>query len=286
MNTHIQKKFNQKFNIFLSKHKLRSILIAISGGQDSICLINLIEDFQEKYNKKLKITYIYIDHQWTKRSQQQIKHLINIIKKTKKKFIIHQINQSVNSELKARELRYNILIKYSIKHHYRHIITAHTQTDKTETFLQHIIRGTSLNGLTSFNEYRKFNNTIHLYRPLLEFKRTEINWLCRKLYLPIWSDITNYNYTINRNRLRNELIPYIHKYFNYNIDKKINDFLINAKLENEYITQNAIKLYLYSRHKINIALNYNLIYKQHIALQIRTLQIFFFIIQNTVLTYN
>nr|WCH54679.1 lysidine synthase [Hypnea edeniana] len=284
MNTHIQKKFHQKFHIFVSKHKLQTILIAISGGQDSICLIKLIEDFQENYNKKLQIIYIYIDHQWTYYSQQQIKHLINIIKKTKRIFFIYQINRSVNSEMKAREIRYNILVKHSIKYNYKHIITAHTQTDKTETFLQHIIRGTSLNGLTSFNEYRKFNNKIHLYRPLLEFKRTEIKWLCRKLHLPIWSDITNYNYTINRNRLRHELIPYIHKYFNSNIDKKVNDFLINSKMENEYVTQNAIKLYLYSRHKINIALNYNLIYRQHIALQIRTLQVFFFIIQNKILT--
>nr|YP_010726273.1 lysidine synthase [Hypnea brasiliensis]WDY84748.1 lysidine synthase [Hypnea brasiliensis] len=283
MNTYIQNKFNQKFHIFVSKHKLQAILIAISGGQDSICLIRLIEDFQQKYNKKLEITYIYIDHQWTQNSQQQIKHLINIIKKTTKKFIIYQVNQAVNSELKAREIRYNILIKYSIKYKYQYIMTAHTQTDKTETFLQHIIRGTSLNGLTSFNEYRKFNHKVQLYRPLLDFKRTDIKWLCRKLHLPIWSDITNYNYKINRNRLRHELIPYIHKYFNSNIDKRINDFLINSKMENEYVTQNAIKLYLYSRHKTNIALNYNLIYRQHIALQIRTLQIFFFIIQNRIL---
>nr|YP_010903818.1 lysidine synthase [Hypnea musciformis]WCH56869.1 lysidine synthase [Hypnea musciformis] len=284
MNTYIEKKFNQKFDIFLSKNKLQAILIAISGGQDSICLINLIENFQKKYRKELSITYIYIDHQWTKNSQRQIKHLINIIKETTKKFVIYQINQLTNSELKARELRYNILIKYSEQYKYTHIITAHTQTDKTETFLQHIIRGTSLNGITSFNEYRKFNNKIHIYRPLIELKRKEIKWLCRKLYLPIWSDITNYNYTINRNRLRHELIPYIHKYFNNNIDKKINDFLANSKLENEYINQNAIKLYLNSRHNINIALNYQLIHKQHIALQIRTLQIFFFTTQNTILT--
>lgn len=284
MNIHIQKRFNQKFHIFVAKHQLKAVLISISGGQDSICLIKLMEDFQQNYNQQLKIIYIYIDHQWTYNSQQQIKHLINIIKKTKKRFFIYQINQSVNSELKAREIRYKILIKHSIEYNYKYIITAHTQTDKTETFLQHIIRGTSLNGLTSFNEYRKFNNNIQLYRPLLEFKRTEIKWLCRKLYLPIWSDITNYNYTINRNRLRHELIPYIYKYFNSHIDKKVNDFLINSKMENEYITQNAIKLYLHSRHKVNIALNYNLIYKQHIALQIRTLQVFFFIIQNKILT--
>nr|YP_010902425.1 lysidine synthase [Hypnea nidifica]WCH54280.1 lysidine synthase [Hypnea nidifica] len=275
MNTYIQKKFNKKFNKFILKYRLQAILIAISGGQDSICLIQLIENFQKKYNQILKITYIYIDHQWTQNNQQQIKHLINIIKKTTKQFIIYQINQSVHSELQAREIRYKILIQHSIKYKYKYIMTAHTQTDKIETFLQHIIRGTSLNGLTSFNEYRKFNNKIYLYRPLLEFRRTEIKWLCRKLHLPIWSDITNYNYTINRNRLRHELIPYIHKYFNNNIDKKINDFLISSKMENEYITQNAIKLYLYSRHRTSIALNYKLIYRQHIALQIRTLQIFF-----------
>nr|YP_010485092.1 tRNA Ile-lysidine synthetase [Hypnea cervicornis]UVW80786.1 tRNA Ile-lysidine synthetase [Hypnea cervicornis] len=283
MQKSIQEKFNQKFNIFLSKNHLHTILIAISGGQDSICLVNLVENFQKKFGKTINITYIYIDHQWTKKSEEQVKHLINIFEKTKKKFVIYQINQLINSELKARELRYNILTKYSKQHGYKYIITAHTQTDKTETFLQHLIRGTSLNGITSFNEYRKFCENIYIYRPLLELKRKEIKWLCRKSYLPIWSDITNYHYTINRNRLRHELIPYINKYFNHNIDKQINNFLINSKLDNEYINQNAIKLYLHSRHKINIAINYKLIYKQHIALQIRTLQIFFFIIHNKIL---
>nr|WCH56071.1 lysidine synthase [Calliblepharis sp.] len=277
MNTYMHKKFYQKFNKFLLNYKSKSILVAISGGQDSLCLIKLIEDFQKKFYQKFTINYIYIDHQWKKDSHKQINHLINIIKTTCQKIIIYQIHNLVHSEIKAREIRYQILVKHSIKYKYTHIITAHTQTDKTETCLQHIIRGTSLNGITSFNEYRKFDNNIYIYRPLLNFTRTEINWLCRKLYLPIWSDITNYEYKINRNRLRHELIPYINKYFTNNIDKKIQNFLAISYLENEYIKQNAIKLYLYSRHKINIAINYNLICSQHTALQIRTLQIFFFI---------
>nr|WCH56270.1 lysidine synthase [Hypnea sp.] len=282
MSTYINQKFNQKFNRFLLTHRLNSILVAISGGQDSLCLIKLLEDFQKKNSKKLTITYIYIDHQWRTDSYQQINHLINIIKKTNQKITIYQIDRPVHSEVQAREIRYKILIKHAIQYKDTHIITAHTQTDKTETCLQHIIRGTSINGITSFNEYRKFEKQIYIYRPLLEFTRTDINWLCRKLYLPIWSDITNYKYKISRNRLRYELIPYINKYLTSNIDKRINNFLEISFLENEYIKQNAIKLYLYSRHNTNIALNYELICSQHIALQMRVLQIFFFIIQKRI----
>nr|WCH58109.1 lysidine synthase [Cystoclonium purpureum f. stellatum] len=275
MTTYLHRKFYHKINKFLINHSTNAILIAISGGQDSLCLIKLVEDFNKRYNLILKITYIYIDHQWKKDSQKQINHLTNIIKTTNQNIIIYQIKNIFKSEIKARQTRYQILLKHALKYKYSSIITAHTKTDKAETFIQQIIRGTSLNGITSFNEQRKLHKNLYMQRPLLDFTRYEINWFCRKFKLPIWSDITNYEYKIPRNRLRNELIPYINRYFTTNIEAKINNFLNISNLENEYIKQNAIKLYLQSRHEINIALNYKLIHKQHIALQKRTLQIFF-----------
>nr|QCI06147.1 tRNA Ile-lysidine synthetase [Dicranema revolutum] len=278
MNTYLNKKFVSTVTKFLKHNSINSILIAISGGQDSLCLIKLLEIFHVAHQPLLKITYIYIDHQWkkNKNNYQQIKHLINIIRG--KKIAIYQIKQIIKSETKARNIRYQTIINHANKHKYQAIITAHTQTDKIETLLQQIIRGTSLNGITSLSEKRKFTKDIYIYRPLLSFTRQEIHWFCRKFYLPIWSDTTNYENKIQRNRLRNELIPYINKYFASNIESKLTSFINISMLENEYIKQNAIKLYLSSRHKLNLALNYKLINNQHIALQIRTLQIFFFII--------
>lgn len=275
MHTYLHTKFYETTNKFLKNYSITSTLISISGGQDSLCLVNLIKDFNEKYHLLSKLSYIYIDHQWKQDSKSQVNHLINTIKKYNKKIIVYQIKEIATSEIQARQLRYKVLIKYAMLNKYSSIITAHTETDKIETFWLQIFKGTSLNGITSLRQKRKINRQIYIYRPLLNFTRSEIHWFCRKFYLPIWSDITNYQYAIRRNRLRNELIPYINKYFSKSIERKLIDFILISNLDNEYIKQNAIKLYLSSRHNTSIALNFSLLKKQHIALQIRTLQIFF-----------
>nr|YP_009774139.1 tRNA(Ile)-lysidine synthase [Caulacanthus okamurae]QIZ74756.1 tRNA(Ile)-lysidine synthase [Caulacanthus okamurae] len=278
MNTHVHRKFNRNINKFLTDNAVKSLLVAISGGQDSLCLIKLLEDFRRCYCGLLKITYIYIDHQWKKDSHKQIKHLINIIKNYKSAIIIYQLKHIAKSELEARKSRYKIIIRHANLYNYSTIVTGHTKTDKIETFWQQIFKGTNLDGITSLNSLRKLSRNVYIYRPLLKFNRLEIHWICRKFHLPIWSDITNYEYGITRNRLRNELIPYISKYLTQNLENKLCKFIHVSHLDNEYIKQNAIKLYLISRHDTNVALNYELIRQQHRALQVKTLQIFFFII--------
>ena len=272
---YLEHKFYININNLEKIHRINSVLIAISGGQDSLCLIKLTQKLKKHYKPLLKINYIYIDHQWKVDSKQQTKHIINLIKNTGN-ISIYQIKNITKSENQARQLRYQILIKHALRHKHSVIMTAHTETDKIETFWQQIIRGTSINGATSLTHNRRLNKKIYLWRPLLNFKRTEITWFCRKFCLPIWSDITNHLFSINRNRLRHEFIPYLNKYFSNQTEQKIHSFLQISALENEYIKQNAIKLYLLSHHKYNIALNYKLLKQQHKAIQARTLQIFFY----------
>uniref|UniRef100_UPI00300395C9 tRNAIle-lysidine synthetase n=1 Tax=Anunuuluaehu liula TaxID=3049639 RepID=UPI00300395C9 len=274
MYTYLHKKFYDAISTLLESKSVCSILIAISGGQDSLCLIKLMQDYVKKYKFKLHISYIYIDHQWKKDSKQQVEHLINLIKIRQEKIYIYQIQYITKSELEARNLRYQILIQHAKIYRYSIIMTAHTNTDKIETFLQQLIRGTSIDGATSLTNKRHLNQHIKIIRPLINFTRLDINWFCRKFMLPVWSDNSNYEYNINRNRLRNELLPYLNQYFFFNIEKQIHYFLTISDIENEYIKQNTIKLYLMSRHKTTLALNCLLLNKQHIALQARTLQIF------------
>nr|QCI04560.1 tRNA Ile-lysidine synthetase [Apoglossum ruscifolium] len=271
---------NQYFNNIIReifyKYNINSILIAISGGQDSICLIKLIENLNhfEPYLKKIE--YIYIDHQWKSNSKNQIEHIINYFKHIKNKLYIYQIQKITLSENISRAYRYHIIINHAIKHHYQSIITAHTQTDKIETFLYNLSRGTSLEGITSLNFYRRLNKHLNFFRPLVIKNRIELNFFCRQFFLPIWSDISNYNYSIKRNRIRNEIIPYFIKYLNKNSEYNLNKFLNICYYDNEYIKQKVIKLYIYSKHNTYIALNYTYINQEHITIQTRVFQLFFF----------
>nr|YP_009296041.1 tRNA(Ile)-lysidine synthase [Schizymenia dubyi]AOM64976.1 tRNA(Ile)-lysidine synthase [Schizymenia dubyi] len=276
MKTHLHQEFNQKILQILEANQIQSVLVAISGGQDSFCLIKLIQDFQKIYNDFPQIEYIYIDHQWRKDCKYQIQHLINYISLIKSCIYIYQIKSLQNSEWQARQLRYQIITKHSQGNQATLILTAHSRTDKIETFFQQLMRGSSLEGITSLTLQRKLSTKKTLVRPLINTDRTDIQWFCRKFNLPIWSDITNYQYKVNRNRLRNEFIPYLKQYFMPNIEKKINSFIDLSYIENEYSKQNAIKLYILSRHKNNIALNYQLMNKQHLAIQVKTLHIFFY----------
>lgn len=271
MHTFLHKKFKLNFVKFLKKNE--GFLIAISGGQDSLCLIKLIHEClrQDKY----KFEAIYIDHQWKKDSLKHSKHIINLIHQVNIPISIYQIKHLVFSEAEARTIRYQILIQHALQNNLTNIITGHNQNDQAETLIQNLIKGSGLDGITGLTIKRKINYNLSIVRPLLDFNREEIGWFCRKFCLPIWSDTSNYNYTIQRNRMRYELLPYLQKYFNPNISESINYFLYLCIDENEYIRENSIKLYIKSKHSKLASLNLNMLQKQHYALQKRTLQIYF-----------
>nr|YP_009398399.1 tRNA Ile-lysidine synthetase [Lophocladia kuetzingii]ARW67585.1 tRNA Ile-lysidine synthetase [Lophocladia kuetzingii] len=271
----IVKTFYNNIRLIVEENKVNYFLVAISGGQDSIYLINLMEHIKKKINlTQIYIEYIYIDHQWKINSYEQNKHIINYIRLIQQKIHIYQINNVILSENKCRISRYNIIIQHALKYRFKYIITAHSGTDKIETFLLNLIRGCGLEGATSLNIISKFEYNKYLIRPLINTNRESIYWMCKKLYLPIWSDITNYQYNISRNRIRYELIPYLKQYFNQKIDNNIKYVIKNYYYDNEYIKQNAIKLYIVSKHDEYVGLNYSKLRKQHVSMQIKVLQLF------------
>nr|YP_009397793.1 tRNA Ile-lysidine synthetase [Sonderella linearis]ARW66979.1 tRNA Ile-lysidine synthetase [Sonderella linearis] len=279
MYTNIEDYFNQKILKIIKKYSISSIILAISGGQDSICLINLIENLKKKINIiyiKIDIEYIYIDHQWQKNSHKQIKHLINYIKSLKANIAVYQIKNITLSEKNCREYRYHTIIQHAIKNNSQLIITAHTETDKVETFLQNIIRGTGLEGISSLNLERKLTQNLYILRPLINISREQIYSICKQYYLPIWSDVSNNHYNISRNRIRHELLPYLINYFNLEIQKNIKSLITYYYYENEYMKKHTIKTYLKCLNSRYIAINLKLIKKQNFILQTRIIQIFIF----------
>nr|YP_010619611.1 tRNA Ile-lysidine synthetase [Tayloriella tenebrosa]WAX03624.1 tRNA Ile-lysidine synthetase [Tayloriella tenebrosa] len=259
---------------FIKKYRITNILLAISGGQDSIYLIKILETLKKQLN--LQASYIYIDHQWKKTSKQQVKHVINYIKLIKSQIIVYQINKITLSEDECRKCRYNIIIQHAAKYKFQLIITGHNATDYIETFMQNLIKGSSIESLSNLAIKSKVFYDILMLRPLIKLNRDKIYWICKKFYLPIWSDSTNYLYRIQRNRIRQELIPYIKKYLHKNIENNIKSLLINHHYQNEYIKQSVIKLYIKSQHNKRAAISYKKINTQNFILQIKIIQLFCF----------
>ena len=112
MNPSLQTKFRSKLMQYLKKDN--AILIALSGGQDSLCLLQLVD--KNDLNKQgYKVYAIYIDHQWKNKSLNHTHHIINLIKAKKIPVAIYQMKLLSLSENDARQMRYKTLIRHAKK---------------------------------------------------------------------------------------------------------------------------------------------------------------------------
>ena len=273
MDTFLHHKFhnNVAYNIQLPKYA--SILIGLSGGQDSLCMTKLFMDLQKLYC--LDIGIISVDHQWRYDTVTNIQHIINITKHLQIKTYIYESLPESYSEEEARSIRYQLLVNTAKKYEYSFIAIAHSLNDQVETGLHHIFRGSYIDSLPSLTWNRAIEPMIHIIRPMLNIQRWEINWFCRYFWLPIWHDLSNLECTKERNRIRQELMPYIQYHFSYAIEKHISNFINNAYIDSEYIRQNTLKLYFQLKHPNFIAINILKFTYQHQALQKRLLYLFF-----------
>ena len=118
------------------------------------------------------------------------------------------------SEDSARNWRYkqlaktaNMLSSKDEAHPCAHILTGHTGSDRAETLLLNLSRGSDLTGISSLEESRILHTSIHLVRPLLGFNRGETALICKEMKLPIWVDPSNTNISLSRNKVREQVIP-------------------------------------------------------------------------------
>jgi len=197
-----------------------TLLLAISGGQDSMALLKLINDLKRLHKWKIEIWHG--DHQWhsqSKKTEEELKlWCLN------KQISFHSNKarkEEVNNEEKARDWRYkNLIIKAkllssnNIYFPCKRILTGHTATDRAETIIMNLARGTDLIGLSTLKEKRTLENNLELARPLLIFNRNETLEICKEFDLPIWVDPSNENINFTRNKIRKEILPILNSIYN------------------------------------------------------------------------
>ncbi len=190
-----------------------SLLISVSGGQDSMALLQLILDLQRLY--KWKIHVWHGDHGWHKKSKLIADELEQWCKNKNIPFSLTSTEKNkVCTEKDAREWRYENLIKEAKKlskknpdKPFKYVLTGHTGTDRAETFLMNLSRGADIAGLSSLRERRILHGEIELIRPMLIFSRQETREICDEMHLPVWIDPSNSNIQFTRNRIREEVLP-------------------------------------------------------------------------------
>ena len=127
-------KIYSKFKNKISHIKNKSMVIAVSGGPDSLALTALAKSYS--YEKKCKIYYVLVDHNIRKNSSREAESVKKLLKKNKITLNILKNKKLIfnNIQSQAREIRYNLLTDFCKKHKIKNILTAHNLEDQVETF--------------------------------------------------------------------------------------------------------------------------------------------------------
>ncbi|EDY39059.1 tRNA(Ile)-lysidine synthase [Cyanobium sp. PCC 7001] len=182
-----------------------SLLVAVSGGQDSMALVALLRDLRRLHGWTLHLWHG--DHGWRPASGDQARQLQAWAEAEGLPFSLARWEQPVQDEASARSWRYASLLARATALGATRVVTGHTASDRAETFLFNLARGSHRRGLGSLRPLRPLGGTVMLARPLLGFGRADTARLCGALQLPVWPDAGNSDPRFSRNRLRGEVLP-------------------------------------------------------------------------------
>lgn len=213
------------------------VIVAVSGGPDSICLLHVMHTLRKQLN--IELIAAHVNHglrgKEADEDEAYAKELcdfygigffsrkIDIVSLAKEK--------GVSLELAGREARYDFFMELITKLKGNKIALAHNANDQAETILMRIIRGTGLEGLVGIKAVR---DEIFV-RPIIEIYRHDIENYCNENNLKMRIDRTNLENIYTRNKVRLELIPFIEKNFNVDFLNTLNRMSDTLKKDNEYM---------------------------------------------------
>lgn len=189
------------------------ILIACSGGADSVVLTEVLRLLAPVFD--WKIVVCHINHNIRGReAQEDALWVANFCRMRGLDCVVEEVNvpkfvseKGYSTEEAARILRYQALNKVLTENGLSVIAVAHNMEDNAETVLMNVLRGTGLDGMTGIKA--KIGNII---RPFLEVRRVDIERFCRKNKISYRTDSTNKNKKYLRNKVRMELLPQLTRY--------------------------------------------------------------------------
>lgn len=227
----------KKYNLIQENDK---IVIGVSGGPDSICLLHILNGLKEKLN--FEIVVAHINHMIRKEAEEETQYVKKFCDKLGIKCYIKRIDvidksnkEKIGTEEAGRKARYDFFEEVLNSVNANKIATAHNENDNAETVLMNIFRGAGTSGLKGIEPIRD-NKYI---RPIIECERSEIEEYCSVNKLQPKIDKTNFENVYTRNKIRNVLIPEIKKEFNPNIIESLNKLSILARQENNFIQEYA-----------------------------------------------
>jgi len=210
---------------FIEQHHLVSggekLLVAVSGGPDSVCLLHILVKLQRELKVKLQVAHL--NHQLRgAESEADASYVSHLARQLGIPAIIegrdvtgYQAQHRLSLEEAAREVRYSFLTQVARSIGAERVAVGHTMDDHIETILLHLIRGTGtrgLRGLQAVTVWQSGSNSLTIVRPLLEVSHQETEDYCHLHQLAPRLDASNLSLSPLRNRIRQQLLPLLESY--------------------------------------------------------------------------
>jgi tRNA(Ile)-lysidine synthase len=201
-----------------------TVLCAVSGGADSVAMLHILRELNEVQQLNWKIHVGHVNHGLRGKSSDEDEEFVkNLAQKLQLPFHAarvdvkgHQKQTRTTLEEAGRELRHDWLEKQALELQAQKVAIAHTLDDQAETILHRILRGTGLRGLKGMAPIRVVSKKHDLFivRPMIELERYEIETYLRERGIAYKTDVTNYDTSHTRNKIRHKLLPMIESEFN------------------------------------------------------------------------
>ena len=217
------------------------IVVAVSGGPDSVCLLNILFQLRKPLNANLIVAHL--DHGLRpNEDEKETEFVANLTRRLNLSLAYDKVNNLTKAhgttiEEKAREIRYQFLTKVLDEYHAQKVALGHNMNDQAETVLMHILRGTGPTGLSGIPPIRE-NRFI---RPLINITRDEIQTYLKQKDMPFMMDSSNLEKRFLRNKIRLELIPLLLNYQPMLIEH-LGELAFLCRQEDQFMVEEAIKV--------------------------------------------
>jgi len=220
-----------------------SVVVAVSGGPDSVCLLRVLDELSEELS--LRLVVAHLDHV-TRNGESQGDALFVQRLADRMRLECHVSTVDVagrkptglSFEVAARNFRYEFLESVARRTRAAKVAVGHTANDQAETMLMRLISGTGRRGLAGIRPVRPLGDCI-VVRPLINVKRAEIMSYLEADKIAFRVDKTNLDASYIRNRIRLELIPALEKDYNPNVVDALSRAARLLQAEEEYLSERA-----------------------------------------------
>ncbi len=221
------------------------IVVAVSGGPDSMALLDIIRQI----NKKVELVVVHVNHGLRKSADKDQNIVENYCLKYELELVVKRVKLSGSKtgiEERARKARYKVLREVADTQGAKFMILAHHGDDQIETVIFNFVRGSGLRGWGGMKEVAG-----DLIRPFLSVRKEDLLKYCKRYKVPFVVDPTNKSLDFSRNFIRNKLLKEL-KYLNPKADEQI---LKTSGLmqQGEWAVRELARTYLIDIGKVNLS---------------------------------